>query len=48
MITTNEQDLYIGDVTENYKGVLKLNYPVEHGVINDWNDMEHLWTNVFN
>ena len=29
------------------KGVLKLNYPIEHGVITDWDDMEALWRHIF-
>ena len=60
MITTNEQDVYIGDVIvrnhndnvnysyqEKYKGVLKLTYPIEHGIIVDWPNMEILWRHVF-
>ena len=32
---------------EKYKGVLKINYPIEHGIIHDWKDMEYLWRHVF-
>ena len=27
--------------------MLKLNYPIEHGVITDWDDMEALWRHIF-
>jgi actin-related protein len=27
--------------------VLKLNYPIEHGIVVDWKDMELLWRHVF-
>jgi actin-related protein len=27
--------------------VLKLNYPIEHGIVTDWKDMELLWRHVF-
>lgn len=47
MITTNESELYIGEITNKYKGILKLNYPIEHGIICDFKDMEHLWRHVF-
>jgi centractin len=47
MITTNESELYIGEITNKYKGILKLNYPIEHGIIVDFKDMEHLWRHVF-
>ena len=34
------KDYYVGDQADHYRGVLKLTYPVEHGIVNDWNDME--------
>lgn len=50
MITQNEQDVFIGEsavsndlvdnMQEKFKGILKLNYPIEHGIITDWEDME--------
>jgi len=27
--------------------VLKINYPIEHGIITDWKDMELLWRHVY-
>ena len=33
MITQNDDEVFIGDAAEKYKGILKLNYPIEHGVI---------------
>jgi len=47
MITQNEQDTFIGEAADKFKGILKLNYPIEHGVITDWDDMEQLWRHVF-
>ena len=32
---------------DKYKGVLKLSYPIEHGIIENWKDMEHLWTYIY-
>lgn len=26
---------------------MKLNYPIEHGVITNWDDMEQLWRHIF-
>jgi len=34
---------FIGDEAQAKRGILKLNYPIEHGIINDWNDMEKIW-----
>eukprot|EP01053_Blabericola_migrator_P009537 Blabericola_migrator_1__9536@NODE_518_length_7920_cov_188_180568_g396_i0_p3_GENE_NODE_518_length_7920_cov_188_180568_g396_i0NODE_518_length_7920_cov_188_180568_g396_i0_p3_ORF_typecomplete_len395_score52_44Actin/PF00022_19/1_9e108MreB_Mbl/PF06723_13/3_6e05MreB_Mbl/PF06723_13/2_9_NODE_518_length_7920_cov_188_180568_g396_i034784662 len=37
-----------GNRASEFKGLLKLSYPMEHGVIKDWNDMELLWSSVYN
>ena len=28
-------------------GILKLNYPIEHGVVENWDDMEKIWEHIF-
>jgi hypothetical protein len=33
MVTNDAQSVYVGDSIEKYKGVLKLSYPIEHGII---------------
>ena len=43
----NEKEFFVGEEAENYRGVLKLNYPIEHGEINDWDDMEKIWGHIF-
>jgi centractin len=45
--TTSDKNIFIGDQTDKYRGVLKINYPIEHGIINDWKDMELLWRHVY-
>lgn len=47
MITQNEQDIFIGESAEKYKGILKLEYPIEHGIVNNWEDMEAIWAHIF-
>lgn len=34
------QDTYVGEAAQSMRGVLSLTYPLEHGIVNDWNDME--------
>jgi actin-related protein len=29
-----------------YRGLLKIKYPIEHGIVEDWNSMEKLWQYV--
>jgi centractin len=47
MVTNDSQNVYVGDTILKYKGVLKLSYPVEHGIIVNMQDMELLWRHVF-
>lgn len=38
----------IGDEAQNRRGGgLKLKYPIEHGVVTDWDDMEKIWNYTF-
>jgi len=45
---TNYIDHYVGEIAQIKRGVLTLKYPIEHGVISDWDDMEKIWTHCFN
>ena len=47
LIGGDKKDFFIGYDAFAKKGVLKLNYPIEHGVINNWDDMEKIWGHVF-
>lgn len=39
----NNSEAYVGSVAQQNRGLLKLNYPLEHGVVTHWDDMERLW-----
>lgn len=43
MMTKFDQDLYIGNDCDKAKGLLKLNYPMSHGIVDNWSDMEQVW-----
>ncbi|NWX94768.1 ACTY protein, partial [Nothoprocta pentlandii] len=42
-----EGDLFIGPKAEEHRGLLGIRYPMEHGVVRDWNDMERVWQYVY-
>lgn len=43
-----EGEVFIGQKAANeYRGLLKIRYPLEHGVVTDWDDMEKIWTYVY-
>ncbi|CAG2233247.1 ACTB_G1 [Mytilus edulis] len=42
-----EQECFVGDEAQNKRGILKMTYPIEHGIITNWDDMEKLWYHTF-
>ncbi|XP_063432245.1 actin, cytoplasmic-like [Mytilus trossulus] len=42
-----EQECFVGDDAQNKRGILKMTYPIEHGIITNWDDMEKLWHHTF-
>ena len=41
------RDYYVGDEAQSLRGVLQLEYPIEHGIVTDWDDMEKLWFHTY-
>ncbi|XP_069127404.1 actin-5-like isoform X2 [Argopecten irradians] len=37
----------VGDEAKQKRGVLTLKYPVEHGIITNWDDIEKIWHHTF-
>lgn len=42
-----EGDTFIGRKAEELRGLLKIRYPLEHGIVTDWDDMERIWQYVY-
>ena len=42
-----EGDIFIGDRAQELRGLLKIRYPLEHGIVTDWEDMERIWEWVY-
>lgn len=39
--------MFIGDRAQELRGLLKIRYPLEHGIVTDWDDMERIWEYVY-
>ena len=42
-----EGDVFIGRKAQEARGLLKIKYPMEHGIVTDWDDMERIWSWVY-
>jgi len=47
MLGVASKDVYVGDEAQSKKGVLKLGYPIAHGIVTSWDDMEKIWHHTF-
>lgn len=47
MLGAKRQDYYVGDAAQQIRGVLTLQYPVENGIIKNWDDIERIWNHTF-
>jgi len=47
MVGSEQKDYFVGSQADEKRGILKLTYPIEHGVVTDWEDMEKIWEHTY-
>lgn len=45
--TVELKDIMCGDEAASVRQSLDIKYPVENGIVRNWEDMEHLWNYTF-
>ncbi|XP_060614710.2 actin-1-like isoform X1 [Anolis sagrei] len=47
MLGAGQKEFYVGEAAQSKRGVLSLNYPINHGIVTSWDDMERIWRHVY-
>ena len=47
MIGMKTRGPYVGEQAQAMRGILRLSYLMEHGIVNNWDDMEKIWQHTF-
>merc|ERR1712125_187076 len=47
MVGMGHKESLVGDEAQGMRGVMKLHHPIDHGIVNNWDDMEKIWQHTF-
>jgi actin-related protein len=43
MVGLDQKEVYVGSEAQQKRGVLRIEQPIEHGIVTNWDDMEKVW-----
>jgi actin-related protein len=43
MVGLDQKEVYVGEEAQQKRGVLRIENPIEHGIVKNWDDMEKVW-----
>jgi len=43
MVGLDQNEVYVGEEAMQKRGVLRFGHPIEHGIVQNWDDMEKVW-----
>eukprot|EP01084_Bolivina_argentea_P104994 187963_1 len=47
MVLKNQKTCYVGDECNERRGILDITYPINHGIVCSWDNMEKVWHHTF-
>ncbi|CAH8385404.1 unnamed protein product [Eruca vesicaria subsp. sativa] len=47
LVGMSQKQSYVGDQAQTKRGILTLEYPIERGIVNNWEAMEMIWHHTF-
>jgi actin-related protein len=47
MLGSTQKNNFVGDDAQARRGILSIAYPIEHGIVTNWDDMELIWHHTF-
>lgn len=47
IVGMEKKEVYVGSEAQAKRGILSLRYPIDHGIVQHWDDMEKIWHHTF-